>query len=98
MHIEAASPWHYVFRRIIGIAGVPGSGKTSLAMAVCQRINQQTGMETAIQVPMEGFHYYKKEQDAMPNPKLAYARRGAHWTFNAHAYVKFLQTIKAQGL
>lgn len=43
---------------IVGIAGVPGSGKSSLAAAVCERLNA-AGVAAA-NVPMDGFHYYRR--------------------------------------
>ncbi len=29
------------------------------------------GVEIAVQLPMDGFHYYKKQLDAMPNPQVS---------------------------
>lgn len=43
---------------LVGVAGVPGSGKSSLAKAVCQRLNDR-GIP-AVNVPMDGFHYYRR--------------------------------------
>jgi pantothenate kinase len=81
-------------RYIIGVAGVPGGGKSTLARDVCRLINLKIGSEIAVNVPMDGFHYYKKELDQMPNPTEAYARRGAHWTFDATAFVHCLKSVK----
>jgi len=81
-------------RYIIGVAGPPGVGKSTLSMGVCHLINLKSGSEVAINVPMDGFHYYKKELDQMPDPSEAYARRGAHWTFDAEAFLKFLKEVK----
>lgn len=81
-------------RYIIGVAGAPGSGKSTLAREVCHLINLKSGTKIAVNVPMDGFHYYKKELDQMPDPTEAYARRGAHWTFDAGAFVRCLKEIK----
>jgi pantothenate kinase len=81
-------------RYVIGVAGAPGSGKSTLAREVCHLINSKSGSEIAVNVPMDGFHYYKRELDQMPDPAEAYARRGAHWTFDAAAFVDCLQKIK----
>ena len=51
----------------------------------------------AIVVPMDGFHFYRKELDAMSDPVKAHARRGAHWTFDGVRFVKALQTLKESG-
>lgn len=55
-------------------AGSPGSGKSTLAQQVACRISQlcrQRGMSrTAAVAPMDGFHYYKKQLDAMPDPQV----------------------------
>lgn len=83
-------------RYLIGVAGVPGCGKSTLSKAVCDRINELTGGDIAINVPMDGFHLYRRELDAMPDPQAAHARRGAPWTFNADAYVQFLSKAKTE--
>lgn len=44
-----------------------------------------------------GFHLYKKQLDAMPNRNEAYARRGAHWTFDAERFVQAVRTLKQKG-
>jgi pantothenate kinase len=55
-------------------AGSPGSGKSTLAQHVAQRItqlSQQRGLSrTAAVAPMDGFHFYKKQLDAMPDPRV----------------------------
>lgn len=33
----------------------------------------------------------------MSNPKLAHARRGAHWTFNAGAFVQAVESLRRTG-
>eukprot|EP00884_Botryococcus_braunii_P006769 jgi/Botrbrau1/16093/Bobra.7_2s0060.2 len=90
---------------IVGIAGAPGSGKTTAAHSVCERINeqwaasQQEGLaaQAAVVVPMDGFHYRRSELDAMPDPVEAHARRGAPFTFNAAAFVEAIRAIRQQG-
>ncbi|MEM9009144.1 MAG: hypothetical protein AAGE59_37270, partial [Cyanobacteria bacterium P01_F01_bin.86] len=44
----------------IGLAGAPGSGKSTTAQAMCQRLPEKV---TAI--PMDGYHYYRRQLDAM---------------------------------
>jgi pantothenate kinase len=81
----------------IGISGVPGSGKTTLAAQVRQRLNQSHHIPTQV-IPMDGYHYYRAELDKMDDPKLAHERRGAHWTFNASKFVTDLSTARENGV
>lgn len=36
-------------------------------------------------IPMDGYHFSRKELDAMPDPKFAHDRRGAAFTFDGEA-------------
>lgn len=44
-----------------------------------------------------GFHYKRSELDEMEDPEEAHARRGAHWTFDAHAFLQAVEEIKTKG-
>ena len=46
---------------------------------------------------LAGFHYYRRQLDEMENPEEAHARRGAHWTFNATAFVQAIRILKETG-
>lgn len=81
-------------RIIIGIAGVPGGGKSTTATGVRDRLNSTVGRQLAVLVPMDGFHYYRAQLDAMPDPALAHARRGAPFTFDAAAFVAAVQRLR----
>ncbi|KAL3439987.1 hypothetical protein BJX65DRAFT_49888 [Aspergillus insuetus] len=50
-------------RVLIGISGIPGSGKSTFAAAVAARVNQfeKTGSDLAICVPMDGYHLSRAE-------------------------------------
>ena len=78
-------------RYILAIAGCPGSGKSTLSKRLCNKIKSR-GIE-AVVVPMDGFHYYRKELDQMLNPELAHKRRGAHWTFDSEAFVDAVLSV-----
>lgn len=83
---------------LIGIAGPPGSGKTTLSERVCKRINASKATKgTCVVVPMDGFHFYRKELDAMQDSEEAHKRRGAHWTFDSHAFVRCIRRIRREG-
>lgn len=41
-----------------------------------------------------GYHYSRAQLDQMDNSQEAHARRGAHWTFNAEAFIKAIEVIR----
>lgn len=94
---------------ILGLAGPPGAGKSTLATEVVQRVNklwpqkassfdsQVEPMDVAIFLPMDGFHLYRSQLDAMENPEEAHARRGAPWTFNPERLLSCLKDLREQG-
>ncbi len=43
------------------IAGGPGSGKSTLAAELMKRINDAVGDEVCVVLPMDGFHYSRKQ-------------------------------------
>lgn len=77
-------------RVLIGVAGVPGSGKST----VCAAAAAQSGCGV---VAMDGFHYTRAELDKFPDPEHAHARRGAPFTFNARAFSSCLRKVRAGG-
>ncbi|KAE8354915.1 P-loop containing nucleoside triphosphate hydrolase protein [Aspergillus coremiiformis] len=79
-------------RVMIAMSGPPGSGKSTIAATVVARLNALSTKPFAIAIPMDGFHYPKKYLSSLPNAEEAYARRGAHWTFDASGV---LQLVKA---
>lgn len=48
----------------------------------------------AVMVGLDGWHLTRAQLDATENPKLAHARRGAHWTFDGQSYVSFVRLLK----
>ena len=69
-------------RYVVGLAGCPGSGKTTTAAAVVARCNALArdaglGPDFAALLPMDGFHLYRSQLDAMADPAEAHRRRGA---------------------
>lgn len=82
-------------RLLIGLAGLPGSGKTTQANA-WQQVFSQTCPDIPMQVlGMDGFHLSKAQLAAMPDPERAFARRGAPWTFDASGFVQKIQALQA---
>ena len=76
-------------------AGGPGSGKTTTAAKVCNIIN--TRNVKCIVLPMDGYHYYKKELDKMENPEEAHRYRGAPYTFNSKRFIEDMLYAKNTG-
>jgi pantothenate kinase len=75
-------------RRLLGIAGAPGAGKTTLA----RRIAEQVGA-AAIVVPMDGFHLADVELSRLGNAD----RKGAPDTFDGYGYVAMLRRLRDPG-
>jgi pantothenate kinase len=72
-------------RYLLGIAGVPGAGKSTLAESLVRRINQQQPAAAAV-LPMDGFHYPNAELDRLNRRH----RKGAPQTFDVHGYLNLL--------
>ncbi|WPU09102.1 nucleoside/nucleotide kinase family protein [Pseudarthrobacter oxydans] len=72
-------------RIILGIAGAPGSGKSTFAAW----IRQQFGPGQAVVVPMDGFHLGNAIIDGTPLRQ----RKGAMDTFDAGGYLSLLDRL-----
>ncbi|KAK0561805.1 hypothetical protein OC844_003031 [Tilletia horrida] len=97
-------PRHDTDRRyLVGLCGIPGSGKSILAQAVVHAVNalhhessqQQQGPDIALVVGMDGWHLTRAQLEAMPDPKLARDRRGSEWTFDAKGFADFVEALHA---
>jgi pantothenate kinase len=73
---------------LVAIAGPPGAGKTTISTALMNLI------PNSIQLPMDGYHYYKRELNEFENPTEAFRRRGAYWTFNGAKFVEAIKSLK----
>lgn len=90
-------------RLLVGITGIAASGKSTFAARIIERTrailhdlpgdNALAG-STAVLVGLDGWHLTRAQLDQMPDPKLAHERRGIHWTFDAAAYVSFIQSLR----
>jgi pantothenate kinase len=77
-------------RFIVAVAGAPGSGKTTFAADLRQALLAKG--ETAIVVPMDGFHF----DDTVLSARGHRARKGAYYTFDAPGFVHLIKRIKAR--
>ncbi len=81
-------------RTIIGLAGLPGSGKSTLGAQLAHSVNQRAGASALVVLGMDGFHFTRAQLQEMPDPAAALARRGAPWTFDAPALTARLQLLR----
>ena len=83
-------------RTLVGIAGPPGSGKTTIATRVLALLNSSADPKEcppAVAIAMDGFHYTRAQLDAFPDPEEAHKRRGAPWTFDVDAVLKLVHQL-----
>src|SRR5690606_41257743 len=73
-------------RRILGIAGAPGAGKSTLAHAVVEALGEDARL-----VGMDGFHLAEAELHRLGR----HDRKGAPDTFDALGYVALLRRLRA---
>ncbi|WP_078908545.1 nucleoside/nucleotide kinase family protein [Streptomyces vietnamensis] len=73
-------------RRVLGIAGAPGAGKSTLAARLVARLD---GL--AVLVPMDGFHLAQAELERLGRAD----RKGAPDTFDAAGYAALLARLRA---
>ena len=75
-------------RRVLGIAGAPGAGKSTLVAALLESLG---GL--AVGVPMDGFHLAQKELERLDRAD----RKGAPDTFDVAGYVSLLRRLRERG-
>ncbi|WP_412149086.1 nucleoside/nucleotide kinase family protein [Curtobacterium flaccumfaciens] len=78
-------------RTVLGIAGAPGAGKSTLARRVVTAVDDRLGAGTAVQIPMDGFHLSNAALDALGR----HDRKGAADTFDADGYVALVRRLVA---
>ncbi|MET3178739.1 UNVERIFIED_ORG: pantothenate kinase [Variovorax guangxiensis] len=75
-------------RRLLGLVGAPGAGKSTLAAALLKAV----GADRAQVVPMDGFHLANVELQRLGRA----GRKGAPDTFDSAGYVALLQRLREQ--
>ncbi|MGO4915187.1 nucleoside/nucleotide kinase family protein [Pseudogemmobacter sp. W21_MBD1_M6] len=76
---------------VVAIAGPPASGKSTLAEALAQRLNNEG--TRALVVPMDGFHL----DNAVLAARDMLHRKGAPETFDAKGFITLIGRLKAGG-
>lgn len=74
-------------RRVLGLVGSPGAGKSTLAQALLETLG-----DVAQVVPMDGFHLANVELARLGRA----GRKGAPDTFDAAGYVALLRRLRGQ--
>ncbi|MBY8840186.1 nucleoside/nucleotide kinase family protein [Streptomyces sp. SP2-10] len=78
-------------RALLGIAGSPGAGKTTLAECLVRALNGD-GPPWVAHVPMDGFHLADAELDRLGRRD----RKGAPDTFDAAGYAALLRRLREE--
>jgi pantothenate kinase len=88
---------------LVAVAGPPGSGKTTIAEKVVNILNTEQSFHNeehkpkttfATCISIDGFHYSRGVLDEFLNKEEAYLRRGAPWTFDIDAILKFIKRVR----
>ena len=77
-------------RFMVAVVGPPGSGKSTLAAQL--RAALMARGETAVVVPMDGFHY----DDVILNARGQRPRKGAPFTYDVAGFEALLKRIRAR--
>lgn len=79
----------------IAVAGGPGSGKSTVAHAVADRLNALKH-DSAVVISMDGWHTPQKDL-VQKYGEEGMKRRGAPWTFDVAALVRDIHQAKREG-
>ncbi|KAK8078596.1 hypothetical protein PG996_004766 [Apiospora saccharicola] len=83
-------------RILVALAGVPGSGKTTVSSALLASLARNgRSREDVVVVPMDGFHHTKATLASFSDPDMAFRRRGAPFTFDADGLLDLIASLKA---
>lgn len=79
-------------RALLGLAGAPAAGKSTMARRLVAGVNDRLGAGTAVYIPMDGFHLSNAQLDRL---RLR-DRKGAPETFDVDGYVVLLRRLRAE--
>lgn len=77
-------------RFLLGIAGAPGAGKSTLAVRLVSALRERLGPDAAAYVPMDGFHLSNAQLDRLG---LA-SRKGSAPSFDVWGYLALLRRLR----
>jgi pantothenate kinase len=76
-------------RVILGLAGPPGAGKSTLAVAIVSHAQARMGEDWAAYLPMDGYHLSNAQLERLG----LLDRKGAPATFDADGYAAMLSRV-----
>jgi pantothenate kinase len=79
-------------RVLIGITGSPGAGKSTLATALVGAVDAADGANTAVHLPMDGFHLANATLDRLGLRD----RKGAIETFDGWGFAGLLERVRVE--
>ncbi|HEY5834001.1 nucleoside/nucleotide kinase family protein [Streptomyces sp.] len=79
-------------RALLGLAGAPAAGKSTLARRLVTGVNERLGADVAAYVPMDGFHLANAQLDRLGLRD----RKGAPETFDVEGYVHLLRRLRVE--
>ncbi|MBP1820414.1 nucleoside/nucleotide kinase family protein [Mycobacterium sp. OAE908] len=79
-------------RAVLGIAGSPGAGKSTLVEELLDRIRAIKGDDWVAHIPMDGFHLADAQLDRIG----ARGRKGAPDTFDVAGYAHLLERVRRE--
>jgi pantothenate kinase len=78
-------------RVVIGVAGAPGAGKTTLAEDLVAALAGRLGAAAVAHLPMDGFHLADVQLDALGLRD----RKGAPETFDGHGFLATMSRLRS---
>jgi len=81
-------------RIVIGLVGLPGSGKSTSAARLADEVNARAGAVTMVALGMDGFHLTRAALAQFPDPAAALKRRGSPWTFDPGRLANRLKVLR----
>ena len=79
-------------RAVLGIAGAPGAGKSTLAEALVEQVSIERGPQWVAHVPMDGFHLADVQLERLG----LLSKKGAPETFDAGGYAALLHRLHTE--